>query len=271
MFNLPGSELYRDPSLGRAERWYCRLFGVPIVGLRVRLRRLRKLLPDAAARILDAGCGRGVISRTLARRYPLAIVNAIDQNAECQKTNREIASATGLSNCNFLVQDLAELDAENEYDLIVSVDNLEHIQDDQDVLNRMFRAIRPGGTLIVHVPHYYRRWPVFKWRVNFNVPGHVRPGYHQPEIVERLRRAGFVTEKTGFSYGFLENLANNLGYAITAAEEKNRFLYALTFPMLNLLAWLGQSAEPDMGAGVWAVACKPATRPAAVVEEEDEV
>lgn len=269
MLNLPGSELYKDQSLRLMERWYCRLFGVPIVGLRIRLRRLTKLLPNTASRILDAGCGRGVISRMLAWRYPLANVDAIDQNAESQKSNRELAFAIGLSNCNFYIQDLAELADENEYDLVVSMDNLEHIQNDQEILNRMFRATRPGGTLIIHVPHYYRRWPTLQWRKNFNVPGHVRPGYHQAEIVERLIKAGFVVEKTGFSYGFLENLANNIGYAITAAEEKNRFFYALIFPMLNLIAWLGRSVEPEMGAGVWTVARSPLLSPPHIAFEEE--
>lgn len=269
MLNLPGSELYVDQSLSWMERWYCRLFGVPIVGLRIRLRRLKKLLPSTATHILDAGCGRGVISRMLAWRYPLANVDAIDQNAESQKSNRKMACTIGLSNCNFLIQDLAELANENEYDLIVSVDNLEHIQNDQDIINHMFRAIRSGGTLIVHVPHYYRRWPAFQWKKNFNVPGHARPGYHQAEIVERLSKAGFVIEKTGFSYGFLENLANNIGYSITAAEEKNRFLYALMFPLLNFIAWLGRSVEPEMGAGVWAVARRPLLSPLPTAQEEE--
>jgi 2-polyprenyl-3-methyl-5-hydroxy-6-metoxy-1,4-benzoquinol methylase len=258
MINLPGNELYWDQSLSRVAQWYCRIFGVPIVGLRIRWRTLLKLLPGGATHILDAGCGRGVISRALARSYPAAVVDALDQNAEGQETNRHLAAAMGLRNCAFIVQDLTEFNAENEYDLIVSVDNLEHIQNDQAVLNKLFRAMKSEGMLLVHVPHYYRRWPTLKWRVNFNVPGHVRPGYHQAEIVERVRRAGFVIEKTGFSYGFLENLVNNVGYAVTEAKEKHRFIYALLFPVLNVVAWLGQSIDPDLGAGVWVVAYKPA-------------
>jgi 2-polyprenyl-3-methyl-5-hydroxy-6-metoxy-1,4-benzoquinol methylase len=256
MIHLPGNELYWDQSLSTMERWYCRIFGVPIVGLRVRWRQLIKLLPNRATRILDAGCGRGVISRTLARSFPLGVVDALDQNAQSQEANRYLAAAMGLRNCNFIVQDLTELTAENEYDLIISVDNLEHIENDQDVLNKMYRAMKSQGLLIVHVPHYYRRWLAFKWRVNFNVPGHVRPGYHQAEIIERVRRAGFVVEKTGFSYGFLENLTNNIGYAITGAEERNRLLYALFFPLLNIVAWVGQFSDIGMGAGVWVVSRK---------------
>ena len=258
MFNRPGRELFYDPTLGLLERWYCRLLGVPIVGLRIRLRRIRQLLPDQANNVLDAGCGRGVITRMLATRYPKAQVEGLDQDKLRQDANAVVAARTGLTNCIFREGDLTELDEEARYDLIVSVDNLEHIADDQAVMRRLFRALRPEGVLVVHVPHYYRRWPFFRWSKNFNVPGHIRPGYHLPELVERLRRVGFEIERTGFSYGFLENLANNLGYFITQAEERNRILYAALFPFLNAIAWLGQWSEPAMGAGVWVVARRPA-------------
>lgn len=252
----PGSELYFDETLGRLERWYCRVFGVPIVGLRIRLRLVEGLLPTEASSILDAGCGRGVIARMLARRYPQAQVVALDLDAELQAVNRCLADRIGLPNCRFAVADLTALDADSRYDLLVSVDNLEHIEDDLNLLMRFNRALQEGGTLIVHVPHYYRRWPAFKWITNFKVPGHVRLGYHLPEILERVRRAGFIVEKTGFSFGWLENIANNLGYAITAAEEKNRLVYAVAFPLLNFVAWLGRGGNPGMGAGVWVVARK---------------
>ena len=254
MLSFPGQELYWDHSLGRVERCYCRLFGAPIVGLRIRFRRLWRLLPPAATRVLDGGCGRGVITRQLAWRYPQALIDAIDQDQHGQQINQEIAKICHIGNCRFLVRDLTALDSAGEYDLIVSVDNLEHIENDLDVLRRFYQAMQPDGTLVVHVPHYYRRWPLLKWSRNFDVPGHVRSGYHLPELTERVRRAGFTIERAGFSYGFLENLANNLSYAISAAEQKNRVLYALLFPVLNLIAWLGQWRNPSMGAGVWCVA-----------------
>lgn len=254
MSYLPGQEIYWDRSLRRLERCYCRFLGVPIVGLRIRLRYLQRLLPPAATSVLDGGCGRGVISRQLARRYPQARIDAIDQDQQAQHINQEIAQACHLQNCRFLVIDLTTLDVSGEYDLIVSVDNLEHIDNDLEVLQRFYRAMKPNGTLVVHVPHYYRRWPLFKWRRNFDVPGHVRPGYHLPELVERVRKAGFAVDQAGFSYGFLENLANNLGYAISGAEQKNKMLYALLFPILNIIAWLGHWGNSAMGAGVWCVA-----------------
>ena len=70
---LIGSELKWDINLSKLARMYCAVTGVPIVGLRVRWRRLVPLLPKRASVILDAGCGRGVISRAIAQRYPDAL------------------------------------------------------------------------------------------------------------------------------------------------------------------------------------------------------
>ena len=139
----------------------------------------------------------------------------------------------------------------------MSVDNLEHVEDDEQVLRNFFTSMRPAGTLVIHVPHFYRRWPVLAWKENFDVPGHVRPGYHLAQIVERVERAGFQIRRKGFSYGFLENLANNVSYRITGAEEKNRVIYALMFPLLNFVSWLGSFSKPRLGAGTWVVAEKP--------------
>lgn len=255
-----GYELQWDESLSPLARLYCRLLGVPIVGLRIRWRRIRGLLPRAADAVLDAGCGRGVITRALASRYPGATVEAVDDQPDLQARNAMLADKMGLNNCRFLVEDLLSYRRDGRYDLVVSVDNLEHIHDDAQVLENLFHSLRPAGHLLVHVPHYFRRWPVLKWSVNFDVPGHVRPGYRLEEIRSRVETTGFRVRSSGFSYGLLENLSNNISYAITGAEERNRIIYALSFPFLNALAWIGQWGRLNRGAGVWVLARKPPAR-----------
>ncbi len=252
-----GKELQYDPSLSGLARLYCKLMGVPIVGLRIRWRWVRDNLPSKATRILDAGCGRGVISRGIAQLYPEAQIDAVDIDKERQVINSEIARRLGINNCHFITQDLQTLSYKEEYDLVVSVDNLEHIEDDESAMVKLFSAIKPGGVLLVHVPHFYRYWPVFKKVENFDVPGHYRSGYHMAELTERLQRAGFNIDSCHFTYGWLQTLTNNLSYVITGAKENNQILYALVFPVLNLLSWLGHGGELDFGSGIIALARKP--------------
>jgi hypothetical protein len=124
----------------------------------------------------------------------------------------------------------------------------------------LLEALRPGGTLVVHVPGYERRWLLFGRRVNFDVPGHVRPGYRADELVTKLRDAGFTVESHRATYGMLETFTNNLSYLITGADQRRKGVYALVFPVLLVVSWFGQFSRPKWGAGVLAVARRPAAQ-----------
>jgi SAM-dependent methyltransferase len=254
---LIGREQRFHPDYTAAERGYIALLGVPVVGLRIRARNILRLLPAGfdPSQVLDAGSGPGVISVLLARRYPAATVTGVDTSAKRIEDCRSIARAAKLTNTEFQVADASDLPWMDRFDLITCVDILEHIEDDERALTSLHRALAPGGKLVLHVPAKYRRYPVFRRKINFPVPTHVRPGYLPDEILEKVAKVGFEIEEHGYTYGFLETLANNIGYMITKAERRNKAVYALAFPVLNLSAWLGRGARPkNLGAGVYVIA-----------------
>ncbi len=252
-----GWEMCYDPDLSAIERIYTRIFGVPINGLRIRLRRVLPRVSGKYGAILDAGCGIGVFSMQLAKLHPEAQVVGVDLEESLVKKATEIARHAKISNCEFQLGDVTNLHLNRKFDLIVSVDNLEHVENDVRALESFRRLLNPQGRLVVHVPGYYRRWPVFKRKVNFDVPGHVRPGYLKEQLAERLNNAGFALIEQCYTFGLLENLSNNISYAITGAEKRNRTLYAMVFPFLAILAYIGGFHRPSWGAGVLAV-CRPA-------------
>jgi len=252
-----GIELTLSDRLSAPERLYVKLFGVPINGLRIRARRVLPLITDKYRHALDAGCGPGIFTFELAKRLPQGMVTGVDIDDALLETNTQIVRATGLDNCRFEHVDLTTMDTSERFDLILSVDNLEHIEDDDNVLRRFYQALTPGGELIIHVPGLYRRWYFFGWAENFYVEGHFRPGYTREQLEEKLRQAGFEIREIYYTYGWIETLTNNISYWITRAEMKNRYFYALVFPFLNLLSSFGKNSRPEKGAGVLAVACKP--------------
>jgi SAM-dependent methyltransferase len=243
-----------DPTLSPLERAYVRVFGVPVNGLRIRLRHVLPATRGTFRRILDAGCGIGVFTMELAKRHPQAEVVGVDFEAELVERANLVARRAGLANCTFRVGDVTALGLDGGFDLVLSVDNLEHVQDDVGALTNLRRALAPGGRLVVHVPGYYRRWLLMGKRVNFDVPGHMRPGYTAEELVEKMRRAGLAVDSTRHTYGVLETFTNNLSYLISGAERRNRPLYALVFPFLLAGSYLGRWARPEWGAGLLAVA-----------------
>lgn len=257
MRGLPGCELSLDPGRGRFERAYARVLGAPANGLRIRLRRVLPATDGEHRTILDAGCGPGVFSFELAKRHPRAQVLGIELEPELVGRATAIAERAGLTNCTFEKGDVTRLDFDAKFDLVVSVDNLEHVEDDVTAMETLLRALRPGGTLVVHVPGYERRWLLFGRRVNFDVPGHVRPGYRAPELADKLRRAGFDVVDQRYTYGPLETLTNNLSYLISGADQRNKGLYAIAFPALLGLSYLGKFSNPSWGAGVLIKARRP--------------
>lgn len=257
MRGFAGSELSLDPSLSALERLYVRCLGVPVNGLRIRLRRVLPHTRGDYAKILDAGCGPGVFTMELAKQHPTAEVVGIDIEEDAVRRASAIAERAGLTNCRFEVGDVTSLGVQREFDLVLSVDNLEHIEDDVLAMRNLGSALRPGGTLVVHTPGYHRRWLLFGRRVNFDVPGHVRPGYHIDEFTDKLRSAGLEVIDARATYGILETFTNNISYLITGADRRNKHLYALVFPLLLAVSYFGKFSQPEWGAGVLATARRP--------------
>ena len=114
-------------------------------------------------------------------------------------------------------------------------------------MRTLLHALRPGGRLVVHVPGTSADGS-FGRRVNFDVPGHVRPGYRAEELVgklagRRLRR----DQRTSYTYGPLETFTNNISYLITGADQRNKAVYAAVFPVLLAVSYLGQVLPPALG------------------------
>ena len=254
--NFIGRELCADPDIPLLSKIYIFILGAPANGLRIRARRVLPLLRGEFKKILDSGCGKGVFTYWLAKNFPGAKVLGIDIEDDRVTKGNLIAKKIKLQNCTFEQTDLLELPYKNEFDLILSVDNLEHIEDDKKACQVLHAALQKGGTLILHVPGKYRRWFFWSWRENFYVPGHFRPGYTTEEITRKLKDAGFDVVMCRYTFGLLETWTNNISYFISRAEEKNKIIYAVVFPFLLLISWFGQFSYPEKGAGVLAVAKK---------------
>ncbi|MBN1227916.1 MAG: class I SAM-dependent methyltransferase [Deltaproteobacteria bacterium] len=253
-----GSELALDPNASILEMIYIRLAGVPINGLRIRLRRILPKLTEGPGKVLDAGCGRGVFVYQVAKKFPDASVMGVDVDDEQLEVNRLIAERAGLRNVTFEHADVSQLPFKEDFDLVLSVDNLEHIQDDMSALKHLAESLKVGGRLVLHVPGYERRWFFFTFRNNFDVPGHFRPGYRLDELTDKVRGVDLHITEAFYTFGWLETISNNISYLITAAEGKNRLLYALVFPFLNMVGWFGKNSRPKKGAGILIIAEKRA-------------
>jgi len=102
-------------------------------------------------RVLDVGCGVGRWSLLLAARG--AAVTGMDLSPTMIAEARRRADASGMATrCRFLVQDLAHLDAGDQFDLMVGVTVLQHILDPEALraaVQRMTEHLAPGGRMVL--------------------------------------------------------------------------------------------------------------------------
>ena len=133
MKGFPGRELSLDPGRSRFERMYANVLGAPASGLRIRLRRVLPATEGSYQAILDAGCGSGVFSFELAKRHPEAKVVGVDSEPGLVTRAAEIARRARLANCTFQEGDVTKLGFEDEFDLVVSVDNREQQREHRGV------------------------------------------------------------------------------------------------------------------------------------------
>lgn len=105
--------------------------------------------PDGA-RVLEAGCGVGAQTVTLARNSPGARFTCVDVSARSLDAARARAREASLSNVTFEQADLFELPfREESFDHVFVCFVLEHLARPREALAALRTRLRPGGTLTV--------------------------------------------------------------------------------------------------------------------------
>lgn len=96
------------------------------------------------ARVLDVGCGAGILSEALAKLG--AHVTAIDLAAENIDAAREHAAAQGLS-IDYRIASAEETADANPgtWDVVTCLELLEHVPDPDATISACARAVKPGG------------------------------------------------------------------------------------------------------------------------------
>lgn len=184
-------------------------------------------------RLLDAGCGKGVLSA-------LAVdlgwdVTALDISSELtafvERTFR-ISTITGT---------LA--DVIGPFDAIVLMDVLEHLYSPTDALDRCYALLRPGGRLAIKVPHGAMQWRKERLRYHLGCGtgfvatlGHLNQ-FDRVSLAAVLRRTGFSTVAIGPADSFLPH-RQPMRVAMQIHNGATRVWHALTgnCASFNLLA-----------------------------------
>jgi trans-aconitate methyltransferase len=111
-----------------------------------------RYLPLTNGKVLDAGCGTGLMCNFFAQRYPHNQFTAIDF-AKGIKYAAEYAQEHGISNIKFFEQDILDLENSCIYDTVLCQGVLHHIPEYKQALARLHNQVSIDGTLIVGLYH----------------------------------------------------------------------------------------------------------------------
>src|SRR4051794_28340779 len=97
---------------------------------------------------LDVGCGAGLLAEPLARLG--AKVTGVDASPEVIAVAREHAERQGLS-IDYYAGDVQDL--EGQFDLVTSLEVIEHVADPAAFIGALAKRVAPGGLFILSTPN----------------------------------------------------------------------------------------------------------------------
>ncbi len=231
-----------------SQPWPVRLFRKSVLKQR-KLKEISGYLPDTTGlSCLDIGSDNGVISYFLRARGGQWKSADLDETAV--RSIRELVK-----------ENVLQLDGgrtpfkDNEFDQVVIVDFLEHIETDREFIVELHRVIKPGGQLIINVPHI-KNSPLRKLRLAIGQTdekhGHLRPGYRREDLqrllgdefrlVDSHTYSKFFSECIDtlitFGFGLLKGKGHesSKGVLVTGEDmgkhQKSFLLYSLIYPVV---------------------------------------
>jgi len=253
-----GSVFNRTPFLRRI---FYRLLDLLLLRswhVRKEIRRWSEKAP-ANAKILDAGSGFGQYDYLLSNMNPAWQIRGVDVKEEQIADCNAFFRAIGRTNVSFAFADLTKFSEPVAYDLILSVDVMEHILEDVLVFKNFHGSLKPGGMVLISTPSDQGGSDVHEHGEDESfIEEHVRDGYNITEIQEKLKNAGFSRTEARYQYGKPGQLAWRLSmkYPILMLGKSRLFFillpfyYILTFPLCLLLNKMDVSRVHSSGTGL---------------------
>lgn len=212
----------------------------------------------AEATILDAGSGFGQYTyfmSTIDRRFNITAVDVKDE--QVKDCNRFFTSIKR-GNAKFEVGDLTQFTRNNYYDLILSVDVMEHILEDVLVFKNFAASMKKGGMLLISTPSDQGGSDVHGDDDESFIEEHVRDGYNIQEIKDKILSAGFSKVEARYSYGWPGKISWRLSmkYPILMLGASKVFFiilpfyYLVTYPFALMLNYFDVWFTHKTGTGL---------------------
>ncbi|MBU1326618.1 class I SAM-dependent methyltransferase [Patescibacteria group bacterium] len=213
---------------------YIRFFGIPEVGIQLRAYYFFKFLSSlpksfTPKRLMDAGCGIGLYYQGIRNMYPNIGIEGIDLN------NAKISFCKKFwpgDSCQFFHKNFSTYSSPKKYDLVLSIDVLEHVKNYQKYLDNAGKLCSKKGYLYINTHLIPKHWYLDS-SANWKHKEHAREGFIFKDLIRAVEKAGFTIVRSKKSFGFFGSLSFEV-YLLFL--EKNIIISALFFPILHLIS-----------------------------------
>lgn len=112
-------------------------------------KRIVAEIPENPALVLDQGCGTGILTMDIARRFPRCEVVGVELRDEYLSLAREKAASAGVENIRFLLGRAEDVTPGGSFDCVVSSYLAKYAELETLAANAR-KMLRPGGVVIMH-------------------------------------------------------------------------------------------------------------------------
>lgn len=150
--------------------------------------------------LLDAGSGFGQYDYFILNKFKNVKITSVDVKESYLEDNRKFfQDEIEQGRIKFELADLLEIKMGEKFDFIICIDVLEHIEEDQKVLQNLSHSLKKGGFFLMHSPSHLSEEDGEE--DNSFVGEHARAGYSKKEIEDKLMIAELMPEITQYTYG----------------------------------------------------------------------
>jgi len=201
---------------------------------------LEYLVPIKGKRVLEVACGRGGFARLLAARGAVVSGSDFSETALRIARNQIPQNRAGATRVDFVQTDAQNLPyAEESFDIIISCETIEHLQNPLQALKEMARVCRTDGLLYLTTPNYFNAMGLYcvytSLRGRRATPDSDQPFdrvFLFPTVRQMLQRAGWKIIRSDGTVHQFPIMRGHDPVAIPSLESNRkvrRFLSPLAF------------------------------------------
>ena len=188
-----------------------------------------------AQHVLYPGFGMGQLLGLFARQGSKYNVLAIDKDPKMVIQSSGYFQEEHINNIYCRSADILTFQEQNVFDLALSINLLNYIEDDTRALTNLYHALKKPGILIIFNSSNYADDKASKLNIGVYKDHKYRNGYGILELKHKLKEVGFSKVKARYVYGTFGILSWKLTTAWPSTMVKSSKLFFAILPIYTLV------------------------------------